>query len=55
MVRQSYPPGCPVGGKFFDKKGLIMAKEAHQAGVELLPLGRSLRRPVPARRPAARG
>jgi hypothetical protein len=55
MVRQSYPPGCPVGGKFFDKKGLIMAQEAHQAGVELLLLGRSLRRPVPARRPAARG
>jgi hypothetical protein len=29
MVRQSYPPGCPMGGKFFDKKGLIMVKKAH--------------------------
>jgi hypothetical protein len=53
MVRQSYPPGCPIGGKFFDKKGVIMAQEAHQAGVELLSLGRSLRRPALARRPAA--
>ncbi len=31
MVRQNYPPGCPMGGKFFDKKGLILLKKPRWA------------------------
>jgi hypothetical protein len=42
-------------GEFFDKKGLILAKKTHWVRVGMLPLGRLLGRPSPARRPAAGG
>jgi hypothetical protein len=32
MVRQNYPQGCPVGGKFFDKKRPIMPQKPQNTG-----------------------
>ncbi|HET9502333.1 MAG TPA: hypothetical protein VFO93_02245 [Hymenobacter sp.] len=44
-----------MGGKFFDKKGLILAEKARWAGAKPLSPGRLLGRPAPARRLATGG